>query len=64
MINLNTATYEDLISIKGIGPKKAKDILELRKALGGRFTDIKQLTQIKGIGDKTVEKLKKFITVE
>ena len=63
-ININTATYKDLISIKGIGPKKAKDILNLRKNLGGKFKNLNQLTQIKGIGKKTIEKLEKYLMVK
>ncbi len=63
-INLNEATYEDLISIKGIGPKKAKAILQLKEKLGGKFKDLNQLTEIKGIGKKTVEKLKNYLTVK
>lgn len=62
-IDINKATYDELISIKGIGPKKANDIIALRKSLGGKFKNINELTQIKGIGKKTVEKLKKYITL-
>ena len=62
-IDLNKATYEELISLKGIGPKKAENILALKKSLGGKFTSVEQLTQIKGIGKKTVEKLKKYLFV-
>ena len=62
-INVNTATYDQLLSVKGIGPKKAKDILDLRKKLGGKYSSLEQLTQIKGIGKKTIEKLKKYLMV-
>ena len=62
-ININTATYEELITLKGIGPKKANDILTLRKSLGGKFAKLDDLAQIKGIGKKTIEKLRKHITL-
>jgi len=60
-IDINTANYDELLSLKGIGPKKANDIMALRKKLGGKFKNIDELTKIKGIGKKTVEKLKKYI---
>jgi len=60
-INLNTASYDEILLLKGIGPKKANDIIALRNKLGGKFKSVDELTQIKGIGEKTVEKLKKYI---
>jgi len=59
--DLNTATYNELLTVKGIGPKKATDIIEYRK--GKSFTSVEQLTEIKGIGKKTLEKLSPFFYV-
>jgi len=59
--DLNTATYDELLTVKGIGPKKATDIIEYRK--GKSFTSVEQLTEIKGIGKKTLEKLSPFFFV-
>ena len=59
-ININTATKEDLITLIGIGPAKAKRIIELRQKLG-KFNDINQLLKVKGIGPKTLDKFKKQI---
>ena len=59
-ININTATEEDLTSLIGIGPAKAKRIIELRRKLG-KFSDVNQLLEVKGIGPKTLDKFKKQI---
>ncbi len=61
-ININSAAAEDLITLKGIGPKRAELILELRKQIG-QFNNIEQLLEIKGIGPKTLENIKDRIYV-
>ena len=62
-ININTAYEEDLITLIGIGPSKAKRIIELRQKLG-KFSDINQLLEVKGIGTKTLAKFRKQICLE
>lgn len=54
-VHLNTASREELLSLSGIGDKKADAILAYRKEIG-KFTSIEQLLDIKGIGAKTLEK--------
>ncbi|PJM80086.1 ComEA family DNA-binding protein [Bifidobacterium scaligerum] len=61
-IDLNTATSEQLQTIKGIGPVTAERILEHRKAIG-RFGSVDQLLDVKGIGSKTLEKIRGQVTV-
>ncbi|NMM98033.1 competence protein ComEA helix-hairpin-helix repeat protein [Bifidobacterium sp. DSM 109959] len=61
-IDLNTATSEQLQTIKGIGPVTAERILEHRKAIG-RFGSVEQLLDVKGIGSKTLEKIRGQVTV-
>jgi len=61
-VNLNTATQAELEEIKGIGPAKAKAIIDYRKQHGD-FKTINQLDNVKGIGEATVAKLKKQIFV-
>lgn len=61
-LNLNTCTAEELMSIDGIGEKKASDIIEYRDYLGG-YTSVEQIKNIKGIGDSIYEKLSPYLTV-
>lgn len=61
-INLNTCTYDDLVSIDGIGDSRAQAILEYRDYLGG-YTDVSQLKDIRGIGDATFAKIEPYVTV-
>ncbi|EAH9843663.1 ComEA family DNA-binding protein [Campylobacter upsaliensis] len=61
-VNLNTATLEELKSLKGIGETKARAILDYRKEQN--FTSIEELKKVKGIGEKTFEELKDSIVVE
>lgn len=49
-INLNTATMEELMTIKGIGETYARRIIEFREAIGG-FTYMEQLKEVEGIGE-------------
>ncbi|UJF28264.1 helix-hairpin-helix domain-containing protein [Planococcus sp. 107-1] len=62
LVNLNTATAEELMTLNGIGPSKAEAILSYRTE-NGNFQSIEDLTKVSGIGDKTFEKLKEAITV-
>ncbi|WP_101021918.1 helix-hairpin-helix domain-containing protein [Staphylococcus epidermidis] len=61
-LNLNSATEEQLKNIPGIGPSKAKEILNYREQNHG-FNSIDDLTKIKGFGKKTFEKLKEHFTI-
>ena len=62
-INLNTATLEELDLLPGVGPAIAQRIVEYREANDG-FYDIEEILDVSGIGEKTFEKLKPYITVE
>ena len=59
---MNTCTYDDLVSIDGIGDSRAQAILEYRDYLGG-YTDVSQLKDIRGIGDATFAKIEPYVTV-
>ena len=61
-IDINQATEDDLLLIKGIGPATAQRILDLRKRIN-RFKDIKQLMEIKGIKEKKLAELQKYLYV-
>lgn len=62
-INLNTADEAQLMTIPGIGPAKATSIIAYRQEQG-QFTTIEDIKKISGIGDKTFEKLKDYISVK
>ena len=62
-LDLNKATLSQLIRLPGIGPSKAKAIIDYRKKIGG-FTKPEQLIEVSGIGEKTFEKLKDRLFVE
>ena len=62
IININTASLEELQKINGVGEVKAKSIINYREKNGG-FKSIDEMKNIEGIGDKTFEKMKDQITV-
>ena len=57
-VNINTA----LIGLNGIGEVLADRIIEYREANGG-YKDVRELTNVKGIGEKLLEKLLPYVTV-
>ncbi|MDW7651885.1 MAG: ComEA family DNA-binding protein [Bacillota bacterium] len=61
-ININTATAAEFESLPGIGPAKAGAIADFREQ-HGPFTDLADLALVPGIGPKTVESLKEYITL-
>lgn len=61
-INVNTATFDALVAIPGIGPKTAEKILDYRGKIG-QFRTIEDLLEVKGIGVKTLEKIRPFVTL-
>jgi competence protein ComEA len=63
LIDLNTATAEDLQLLPGIGPSKATAILRDRETKGP-FRTTGDLTRVSGIGPKTLENLLPYITVQ
>ena len=62
-IDINTATTEELMQLKGIGPKYAARIIEYREK-HGPFKTPEDLMQVSGIGQKTFEKNRGIIIVE
>jgi competence ComEA-like helix-hairpin-helix protein len=62
-IDINKATEDDLLLIKGIGDATAKKILDLRNKIG-RFEDVNQLMEIRGIKEKKLAEIQKYLYVE
>ncbi|CAM4279516.1 MULTISPECIES: competence protein ComEA [Bacillus] len=63
LVNINTATLEELQGISGVGPSKAEAIVAYREE-NGRFQTIEDITKVSGIGEKSFEKIKSSITVK
>lgn len=61
LVNINTASKEELMTITGIGESKANSILEYRNKT--KFNSIEDIKNISGIGDKFFEQIKNYITV-
>ena len=62
LININTASKEELMVLENIGDKRAEAIIEYRNL--HKFTTTYEITKIDGIGKKTYEKIKDKICVE
>ena len=62
LISINTATEDELSSLSGIGPSKAKQIVEYRTT-NGPFKTIEDIKQVPGIGDSIFAQIKDYITI-
>lgn len=62
-IDLNSATQVELEKLPGIGPAKAKDIIDYRDA-HGPFHEIEDLEQVAGIGSALIEKIRDYIILD
>lgn len=62
VVNINSASAQELDSLPGIGPTYAQRIIDYRTSNGG-FKSVDEIKNVKGIGDKTFEKFKDKITI-
>ncbi|MBM6619230.1 helix-hairpin-helix domain-containing protein [Bacillus suaedaesalsae] len=63
LININSATVEQLDSLPGIGPSKAEAIISFREE-NGKFKAVDDLVNVPGIGEKSLDSLREHITVQ
>jgi competence protein ComEA len=63
LINLNTATLEQLDSLPGVGPAIAQRIIDYRESVGS-FKSVEEITEVSGIGEATLAKIKDLITIQ
>lgn len=57
-VNINTATAAQLATLKGVGPKRAEEIVDFRKQHGD-FKSLDELTGVKGVSAKVLERWEK-----
>ena len=62
LVNINTASVDELMTLPGLGEAKAKSIIEYRTK-NGNFTSIESIKEVSGIGEAIFEKIKDYITV-
>jgi competence protein ComEA len=63
-IDINRASFTDLLLIPGIGEATARRIIELRQSAGGRINNLESLMEIKGIKEKRFSQLKGYFYIE
>jgi competence protein ComEA len=60
-VNINTATKEELTSLKGIGDKRAQDIIDYRTK-NGNFKSVDELEKVPGIGPGIMKQIRPQVT--
>ena len=63
MVNVNTATAEQLMLLPGIGEAKARAILDRRQEQGG-YQTVDELIEVKGIGAAALERIRPFVAIQ
>jgi competence protein ComEA len=62
VVNINTATKEELMTVKGIGEKRAQEIIDYRKK-NGNFKSVDDLEKVPGVGPGLMKQIRPEVTV-
>ena len=62
VVNINTASVQELETLHGVGPATANRIVEYRQENGG-FKSADELVEVRGIGEKKYEKMKQQVSI-
>lgn len=63
VVNVNTATLEELQLLPGIGESRAKALMDARKQRGG-FKSTDELLDVRGIGEASLERMRPFVSIK
>lgn len=63
-LDINKLTYDELLLIPGIKGVTAQRIIELRERKGGQFSSMSELLEIKGIKEKRLEGIKRYLRID
>ena len=63
VVNVNTASAEQLALLPGIGDTRAREIVAARQQRGG-FKRVEDLLAVKGIGEASLAKLRPFVSLQ
>ena len=61
VVNINTATKEELTTLKGVGDKRAQEIIDYRKK-NGNFKSVDELEKVPGIGPGLMKQIRSEVT--
>ena len=62
VVNINTATKEELTTLKGVGDKRAQEIIDYRKK-NGNFKSVDELEKVPGVGPGLMKQIRPDVTV-
>lgn len=63
VVNINSASADEMASVPGLGEKKSQSIVKFREK-HGPFARLEDLKKVDGIGDKLFEKIRQYVTVK
>lgn len=64
LVDINTAEWWELQALRGVGEKRARAIVDCRNQKPGGFTSIDELVEVRGIGPRSLELIRPYLTVQ